>query len=255
MSESLWLGNKTKALSLVGGVVVRKSEITKARLLDAAEAAFAEVGFDAVSMRDVASRSGVLLGLITYHFGTKEALFEEVIGRRAAELNRRREAELDALRSPTVEGVLDAFLHPYVELMRDGGAGWTSYGRLIAHIGQSERWAALSARHFSSVGHRVIDCLMQAEAQLTREKAVYGYVHLVSVMFGVFSTNGLVDIFSDGAIQSSDLSAVYPSMRTFVAGGIRALAANRDASRTARAANWRGRRSSVQSGRASVRKK
>jgi AcrR family transcriptional regulator len=234
---------------------VRKSEITKARLLDAAEALFAEVGFDAVSMRDVASRSGVLLGLITYHFGTKEALFEEVIGRRAAELNRRREKELDALRNPTIEAVLDAFLHPYSELMRDGGAGWKSYGRLIAHIGQSERWAELSARHFSSVGHRVIDCLMQAEPTLTREKAAYGYVHLVSVMFGVFSTSGLLDIFSDGAMHSSDLSAAYPSMLAFVAGGIRALAASREVSRIARAARRRGGERSARSVRPLARRK
>ncbi len=232
-----------------------KSEITKTKLLDAAEALFAEVGFDAVTMRNVASRSGVVLGLITYHFGTKEAMFEEVISRRAGELNRRREAELDALNHPNVEAVLDAFLHPYLELMRDGGAGWKSYGRLIAHIGQSERWAALSARHFSSVGHRVIDCLMQAEPRITREAAVHSYVHLVSVMFGVFSTSGLLDIFSDGAIHSSDLSAVYPSMREYVAGGIRALAVSRRAVRIAQAAQGKGGRRSTRSARASAKKK
>jgi AcrR family transcriptional regulator len=199
---------------------------TKERILDAAEELFADVGYDATYMRDVAKRARLLLGLITYHFGTKEKLFEEVIARRAEELNAKRRQALGLLVNPTVEEILEAYQHPYLELMLGGDDGWHSYGRLIAQIGQSDRWAKLSAKHFSKLGHAVIEQLMKAEPRLSWSQAVHGYVHLVSVMFGVFATSGLLDIFSDGSLHSADITAAYNSMIHFVAGGIRSLAAS-----------------------------
>lgn len=214
--------------------IVGNAADTKEKLLDAAEVLFAEVGYDAVSMRDVAKQSGTLLGLITYHFKTKEALFEEVIARRAGELNRRRREALARLVNPSLEEILESFQRPYLDLMLTGGEGWHSYGRLIAQIGQSQRWAKLSGRHFSRLGHTVISMIMEAEPQLTRPRAVHGYVHLVSVMFGVFADSGLLDIFSDGSLHSTDISAAYNSMIGFVAGGLRALAAQESKPRVAR---------------------
>ncbi len=53
------------------------SDLTaRARIRDAAVACFAEEGFDA-SFRTIAKRAGVSPGLITHHFGSKEALRAE----------------------------------------------------------------------------------------------------------------------------------------------------------------------------------
>jgi AcrR family transcriptional regulator len=203
---------------------VGKADDTKERILDAAERLFADVGYDAVSMRDVAKRAKTLLGLITYHFRTKEIMFEHVIARRAEDLNAKRRKLLSQLDRPTLEELIEAYHSPYLERMQTGGEGWRSYGRLIAQIGQSERWAHLSARHFSPLGHVVIDQIMKAEPRLTKAMAVHGYVHMVSVMFGVFAGNGLLDIFSDGYLHSTDMKSAYQSMVSFVAGGLRSLA-------------------------------
>jgi len=51
-----------------------KPEETKARILDATDQLFGELGFDATSTRDIAERSGVNKALIHYHFGTKDDL-------------------------------------------------------------------------------------------------------------------------------------------------------------------------------------
>jgi AcrR family transcriptional regulator len=209
---------------------VGKANDTKERILNAAEALFADIGYDAVSMRDVAKRARIVLGLISYHFGTKEKLFGEVIARRAEELNARRRKALARLVNPSLEEILEAYQHPYLELMLSGGAGWHAYGRLIAQIGQSQRWSAPSARHFSELSHVVIDDIMKAEPRLTRPLAVHGYVHLVSVMFGVFASSGLLDVFSDGSLHGTDVSIAYETMIRFVAGGLRALAESGTAS-------------------------
>lgn len=47
---------------------------TRARILDAAMAAFAENGYRGASMRGIAAAAGVSLGLVQHHFGTKDGL-------------------------------------------------------------------------------------------------------------------------------------------------------------------------------------
>jgi AcrR family transcriptional regulator len=51
------------------------------RLIEAARLLFAAEGFDATSVRDITARAHANLGAITYHFGTKEALYHAVIER------------------------------------------------------------------------------------------------------------------------------------------------------------------------------
>ncbi len=51
------------------------------RLLNAAAGLFARDGFDGVSVRQITGRAKANLGAVTYHFGSKEALFHAVIER------------------------------------------------------------------------------------------------------------------------------------------------------------------------------
>jgi len=56
------------------------------RLIEAARELFAQDGFDAASVRDITARAHANLGAITYHFGSKEALYHTVIERFATPL-------------------------------------------------------------------------------------------------------------------------------------------------------------------------
>ena len=51
------------------------------RLIEAARLLFAGEGYDATSVRDITARAHANLGAITYHFGSKEALYHAVIER------------------------------------------------------------------------------------------------------------------------------------------------------------------------------
>jgi AcrR family transcriptional regulator len=59
---------------------------TRAALLDAATALFATHGYAATSVRAITTRARANLGAITYHFGSKAALFEAVLLRALTEL-------------------------------------------------------------------------------------------------------------------------------------------------------------------------
>ena len=59
--------------------VQQRAQVTRERLLDAAVRCFAAIGYEAASTRQIEASAGVKRGLITYHFGTKEALWKEAV--------------------------------------------------------------------------------------------------------------------------------------------------------------------------------
>ncbi|PIE75436.1 hypothetical protein CSA17_07490 [bacterium DOLJORAL78_65_58] len=56
----------------------RNPERVRERVLDASTRLFAAMGFAGTSLRNISDASGVSVGLIQYHFGTKQALYDAV---------------------------------------------------------------------------------------------------------------------------------------------------------------------------------
>jgi AcrR family transcriptional regulator len=52
---------------------------TRERLVDAARRIFADKGYEAASVREITAAAAVNLGAITYHFGSKQGLYEAVL--------------------------------------------------------------------------------------------------------------------------------------------------------------------------------
>jgi AcrR family transcriptional regulator len=67
---------------------------TRERILRAGLHAFAENGFDGARTREIATRAGVPLGLVQYHFGGKAKLWRAAVDRAFAELRSGLEAIL-----------------------------------------------------------------------------------------------------------------------------------------------------------------
>jgi len=57
----------------------RTTQQTRSTILNASLTFFAERGFDAASMRDIAAAGGVEHSLLRYHFGDKSALWREAV--------------------------------------------------------------------------------------------------------------------------------------------------------------------------------
>jgi AcrR family transcriptional regulator len=97
----------------------------KEALLDAAEALYAENGYDGVAVRELTRRAGTNLGSINYYFGSKEKLFGEVVARRLQPINARRLQLLETAfakagaNPPKLEDLLDAFARPVFEGTED----------------------------------------------------------------------------------------------------------------------------------------
>ncbi|WP_232494842.1 TetR/AcrR family transcriptional regulator [Novosphingobium kaempferiae] len=107
-----------------GGVPPRGREETREALLKAASELFGGKGPDAVSVRDVASAAGVNQGLVHRHFGSKEQLIRDLLGRNAAQF-REAAANTDDLPTAVTQmfGVMEenpAFIRIIAYLLLEG---------------------------------------------------------------------------------------------------------------------------------------
>lgn len=112
-----------------------RGEATRERVLDAAERCFANSGFEAVTIRQIAREAGVTLGVISFHGGSKEDLFTTVVSRRANtlhDLRMRRIADLQSRGDITIRDLVDAYISPYLDIASRGDPQWRAYAKLIA---------------------------------------------------------------------------------------------------------------------------
>jgi AcrR family transcriptional regulator len=194
-------------------------------ILDAAEALFSRHGFYGVTVRKVATEAGVDTALIHYYFGAKRELFDSVFARRAEILNK---ARLEAMRAYqasraalTVEGVIEAFIGPLVELSMTADPGWKNYFRLVALVNNTPDWGGETMhRFFDPVVHRLIDALKAALPEAEIRDLYWCYQFLTGSMMLALSETGRIDQLSDGLCRSSDMEAVRSRLFAYCAAGI-----------------------------------
>ncbi|HEX3982972.1 MAG TPA: TetR/AcrR family transcriptional regulator [Acidisoma sp.] len=194
--------------------------------MDAAEALFSVHGYDGVSMRAITDGAGVRLALATYHFNTKEYLFEAVIARRAEVLSERRLAALGVILArgrPTVREILEAFIKPYLDLRVSHDVGWRNYSLLIAQIAQLNRWLPLVDRYFNPAAHSFHQALCSAVPDAPRALVSRCFVFAIQLMVSELAGNGRVDTLSDGVLDSNDVKDVYSDLIPFLVGGFETL--------------------------------
>ena len=99
-----------------GWGMTQPSEITRDRILKAAERLFADRGYDETSVRAIVAKAQVNQAAINYHFGGKDGLYREVLRVAFRALTERQLAHAKELKGMTRENALAAFirhqLHP-----------------------------------------------------------------------------------------------------------------------------------------------
>jgi len=100
---------------------------TRERILDAAQALFAEKGYDSTSVRDITATAGCNVAAVNYHFGGKEKLYVESFRALLGTLRDQRLAVLDALIKrdprPTLEAFLETFADGFLKPLEDDSRG------------------------------------------------------------------------------------------------------------------------------------
>lgn len=199
---------------------------TRDKILDAAETLFGERTFDTVSLRDITQKADVTLALASYHFGTKERLFAEIVGRRAHILNqmrRERLASIEAEGRLDTRSIVDAFMHPLFEQMANGSPGWESYLLILAQLGQTNRWLHLLHENFDDTAELFLSKLETALPAVSKPMLMRGFSMVLVAMLQTLSRNRRLDALSGGAVTADDLDAAYDVLLKFVVKGLEGL--------------------------------
>jgi AcrR family transcriptional regulator len=101
----------------------------RARLIDAAMELFSEKGYEGTSVRDLAATAGVNVAAVSYHFGSKDALYHECL--RAclapcAQMRERMQFQLEVAQrkknGKAAEEALQACIHIFLEILTSSAA-------------------------------------------------------------------------------------------------------------------------------------
>ena len=187
----------------------RNAAATRARIVEAAEAEFADHGFDGVSVRQIALRADVPVALINYHFGSKEGLYRAIFEMRAPmivdqRLAGLRLADMEPDTERKVEMIVKAVLVPNLH-MRSTEKN-SSYSRILAREVSDPKShnRKVIAEFFDPIAYKVLDALHRALPDRTIEEVNWGYQAMLGAMVYAMADTGRISRISGGRCDPED---------------------------------------------------
>ena len=213
---------------------------TRERILDVAERLFMEFGYDGTSMRQITGEVNVNLAAVNYHFGSKEALMQEVFRRRLDWLNEERMRVLDRLEAeaggkpvkPSL--IVDAFFGTLLRMAEDEGRGGMTFLRLIGRTltEPSEFIRAFLAHEYKTVMDRYKEALFRALPDVPKAEIVWRFHFMLGATSYAIAGTDALRLVTDWQIEEEDsvdrLDRLVPRLMSFILGGLRAPLAQLD---------------------------
>ncbi|MEP9352344.1 TetR family transcriptional regulator [Xanthobacter sp. KR7-65] len=194
-------------------------------ILTSAEYLFAERGYSAVSVRDIAARAGVPVALVGYYFGRKPELLATVFEHRQANLDERisRIREVGA-RGPgpgRVEEIVVAWAEPVVRL--HGSASGDSFSLLVARTAWDPGPEAtqIIERFYDPLVRAFVDAMAIALPGCPPDRLLWAYEYAVGALL-MYVADKRIERLSDGRATAGDPD-LFDDFVRFVAAGFTAL--------------------------------
>ena len=200
-------------------------ESTKIKILNTAEALFADQGFARTSIRQIVQEAGVNIAAINYHFGNKETLYIEVLRNVFEDIQKERLELLDEARSEgklTLEAVISAFASPVFNLPNEGAQHLT---RLIMRR-MMDATAGDRKDVYQSVFKPTRDAFLKALAECLPdddENELYWHFHfMISALVSMVCQCDLLDLVSENKIKTKNLDGFCEHYISYVCAAINA---------------------------------
>lgn len=194
-------------------------------ILLAAERLFAQHGYHAVSIRQIAQAAGVPLALVGYYFGPKHELFHAIFEHWQGTAQARLERLDAALHTPgperSLERVVEAFVRPV--LAQRASEEGEYYAQLVAReLGfQTPEATRVLTDYFDPLANRFIDALMAVRPGHGRALAAWAYQFALGALLHHIS-DIRVGRLSGGLSTPNDPEAA-PLLIRFLSAGIDAV--------------------------------
>ena len=203
-------------------------KVTVSRILDAAEALFAERGFAETSLRTITSTAGVNLAAVNYHFGSKNALIQAVFVRFldpfVETLNQHLEsAENSQQEQLSYEELLNLILRSIILVHGSDSSRTVAFMRLLgmAYTQAQAHLRNYLADKYGKTYVRILAHLRNACPQLT-DTDLFWYTHfsLGSSIFAMSNYEALVVMSEYGGGGKPSMKDVAQRLISFLAAGI-----------------------------------
>lgn len=207
-----------------GGADVAERPDRKQAILLAAEKLFAQRGYHAVTIRDIADEAEVPLALVGYYFGPKHELFAAIFEHWSHTIEERL-AGLRAVRndpddSRTLPRIIEAFVAPVLALRASPDGEY--YAMLVAHEVShvTEEADRVMRTYFDPLAMAFIDALHRAMPHASRGEVAWGYQFALGALLHHLA-DSRVERLSHHENRRSDPAAA-PLLVNFIVGGLRA---------------------------------
>ena len=207
---------------------------TRARILDAAERLFMAHGYDGTSMRQITGEAGVNLAAVNYHFGSKEALIQEVFRRRLNWLNEERMRALDEMEA-AADGqalkpsqIVDVFFGTMIRMAEDEERGGVIFLRLLGRTltEPSDFIRAFLAHEYKTVVERYKEALFRSLPDVPKAEIVWRFHFMLGATSYAIAGTDALRLVTDWGIEAEDsedrLDRLLPRLISFLIGGLRA---------------------------------
>ncbi len=161
-----------------------RTEITRAKVLEAATRIFSEQGFEGVSIRDIENAAGVQRGLVAYHFGDKESLWKTVADMTFAGMKDELSQRQEIIRELTDRDRLAFIVRFYVRHL----AKHPELGRIMSQEARQHSWRIeyLTDNHIRPACI-LMEKLVKTAQGLDRDQFIHWYYIMVSASSTIFS--------------------------------------------------------------------
>jgi AcrR family transcriptional regulator len=193
-------------------------------ILLAAEKLFAQRGYHAVTIRDIADEAGVPLALVGYYFGPKHELFGAIFAHWSHTIEERlaglRAVPNDPADVRTLPRIIEAFIAPVLALRASPEGEY--YAVLVAReLGNATEEADRVMRtYFDPLAIAFIDALHAALPHATRGEVAWGYQFALGALLHHLC-DGRVERLSNNENRRCDPRA-GALLVNFIVGGLRA---------------------------------
>jgi AcrR family transcriptional regulator len=193
-------------------------------ILLAAEKLFAQHGYHAVTIREIADEAGVPLALVGYYFGPKHELFAAIFEHWSHTIEERlaglRAVANDPADSRTLPRIIEAFIAPVLALRASPEGEY--YALLVAReLGNATEEADRVMRtYFDPLAMAFIDALHIALPHATRGQVAWGYQFALGALLHHLCDSRVERLSHDENRRCDPLAA--PLLVNFIVGGLRA---------------------------------
>jgi AcrR family transcriptional regulator len=204
----------------------RDEATARARIMAAAEELFAELGFDATSLRQIALKARVPVALVSYHFKDKLGLYRAVFQARNQSSFEQRKAglalaEMESDPDRRLELIIKALIVPMLKLRSAESS--VLFGRLSAREANDPRSVerGIMKELYDPVALAAIDLLQKTLPGGNRVDAAWAFQMIIGTMLFIMADTGRLKWLSRGSCDPNDVDVTLRHIVPLLLDGVR----------------------------------